>query len=282
MISGANIRDRSLIIRFGIAVCLLGFLVEAGCSNPRRTDMNEKDIKKMMADEAKEIKIGVRSVMFELVRIPPGEFMMGSSSSDPDARPNEQPAKRVRITQSFYIGKYEVTQKQYKMVIGNNPSSHKGDNLPVYELTIVEALEFCRKLSEMTGLEVTLPTEAQWEYSCRSGSDTRFNLGNTREDLERSGWYRDNSDEQPHPVGQKEPNSWGLYDMHGNVTEICRDLISSFEMLTPVDPIGVIDNVRSAMRGGGFMHDMAFCRSAARLVSTPRFGGAGFRILVNP
>lgn len=243
--------------------------------------MNKKEIKEIVADGKKEIEFAVGSVTFILVRILPGEFLMGSSPIEPGSRTNEQPVQRVNINQAFYLGKYEVTQKQYEKVVGTNPSSHKGEELPVYGLTVSEALDFCRKLSEKTGLDVTLPTEAQWEYACRSGSSTRFNLGDSQEDLWRSGWYSDNSDAQPHPVGQKEPNNWGLYDMHGNVTEICRDLISSYEFLSPVDPIGVVDDARSAMRGGGYMHDMAFCRSASRLVSTPRFGGAGLRILLN-
>ena len=119
--------------------------------------MNKKEIKEIVADGKKEIEFAVGSVTFILVRILPGEFLMGSSPIEPGSRTNEQPVQRVNINQAFYLGKYEVTQKQYEKVVGTNPSSHKGEELPVYGLTVSEALDFCRKLSEKTGLDVTLP-----------------------------------------------------------------------------------------------------------------------------
>lgn len=244
--------------------------------------MKAIEINEKIASAAERLNIEVGSVSFDLVRIPAGVFMMGASAKDPDAQANEFPARRITISKSFYLGQYEVTQAQYQEVMGENPSSRIGSNLPVHELTTAKALAFCHKLSALTGVNVTLPTEAQWEYACHAGTNTRFNLGDGEEDLARAGWYRENSAEDLHPVGQKKPNAWGLYDMHGNVTEICLDLISSYVTVLPQDPVGVIDENRSAMRGGGFMHDAALSRCSARMVATPRFGGAGMRIVINP
>ncbi len=127
----------------------------------------------------------------------------------------------------YAFGKYEITQKQYQAVMGKNPSKFKGKNLPVEEVSWDDSVMFCKRLTLReraygrisANQEYRLPTEEEWEHACRAGTTTYFYTGDTAEDLDRAGWYRGNSREKTHPVGQKEPNAFGLYDMHGNVWE---------------------------------------------------------------
>lgn len=123
----------------------------------------------------------------------------------------------------FEMQQTTVTQKQWKEVMGSNPSRIKGDDLPVTNVSWYEAKEFCRRLSEKTGDVYRLPTEAEWEYACRAGSQRQWCFGNDEKKLEEYAWYYKNSDNTIHPVAQKKPNTWGLYDMHGNVWEWCED-----------------------------------------------------------
>lgn len=151
----------------------------------------------------------------ELVWIPPGSFEMGSNRGEAD----EKPVHRVTIKKGFYMGKYEVTQKQWQAIMGNNPSYFKGDNLPVEKVLWDDAQEFIKKLNEISDrYTFRLPTEAEWEYACRAGT-----TGDYAGDLDEMAWYENNSGKQTHPVGMKKPNGWGLYDMLGNVFEWCQD-----------------------------------------------------------
>ncbi|MGB2862114.1 MAG: SUMF1/EgtB/PvdO family nonheme iron enzyme [Sedimentisphaerales bacterium] len=173
------------------------------------------------------------SVTMEFVRIPAGSFHMGSPSSEKDRNNNEGPAHEVRITRPFYMGKYEVTQAQWKAVMGTTllqqrakavvPWNLKGEGPehPMYYVSWEDAVKFCKKL----GRKFRLPTEAEWEYVCRAGSRTRFHYGDdpNESELSQYAWWWDNSDSETHPVGQKKPNAWGLHDMHGNVREWCSD-----------------------------------------------------------
>jgi formylglycine-generating enzyme required for sulfatase activity len=149
------------------------------------------------------------------VQISTGEFMMGSENGDAD----EKPVHRVRISQSFEMGKYEVTQVQWEAVMGHNPSLFRGANLPVEQASWDDAQQFIQKLNALSdGYLYRLPTEAEWEYACRAGS-----TGNYAGNLDAMAWYKKNSGGKTHPVGQKQPNAWGLYDMHGNIWEWCED-----------------------------------------------------------
>ena len=165
-------------------------------------------------------------VRLEMVAIPAGTFLMGSSEP---GRSEEWPQHQVTVP-GFYMSKYEVTQAQWRAVMGTNPSNFKGDNLPVENVSWNDAAKFCRKLSQMTGREYRLPSEAEWEYACRAGT-TGEDAGNP----DAMAWHDANTRSQTHPVGQKQANAFGLYDMHGNVWEWCLDYLHVHYKGAPVD-----------------------------------------------
>jgi formylglycine-generating enzyme required for sulfatase activity len=239
------------------------------------------EIKRAMAGGAGRVELRVGEVSFELVRIPPGAFMMGSPLQEEGRLANELVPRRITLTRPFYLGRYEVTQTQYECIMEVNPSEFRGETLAVDQVSYSLAREFCNRLSQRIGVRAMLPTEAQWEYACRAGTTTRFYSGETRDDLDKVAWYRGNSAERVHPVGQKVPNAWGLYDMLGNVWEFCADFLPP-RGVPDTDPRGTISDQQGAMRGGGWMHDAEYCRCSCRLISNDRFGGTGLRIAVNP
>ncbi len=239
-------------------------------------------IKKAIASQSRQVEFDWDGVKFQLIRIERGEFTMGSPVEEQGHQVNESPARLIEISEPFYLGRFEITQPQFKAVMGFNPSLTQADNLPVDQLIYPQAVEFCKRVTLRLGVKVSLPTEAQWEYACRAGSHTRFSSGDTPADLARAGWYKDNSGGVIHPVGQKEPNAWGLYDMHGNVWEFCADFLSTYAKMANVDPQGRMQPEIGAMRGGGQSYPAEYCRSATHLLSNPQFGGAGLRIAINP
>ena len=172
------------------------------------------------------------SLGMQFKRIPAGEFDMGSTDGDSD----ERPVHRVRISRDFYLGIHEVTQAEYRAVTGKSPSNFKGDDLPVEKVSWEEANEFCRLLTERertagglpSGMVYRLPTEAEWEYAARAGTTTKYCFGDDESGLGEYAWYGGNSGSTTHPVGQKRPNAWGLYDMHGNVWEWCQDWYGAY------------------------------------------------------
>ena len=197
----------------------------------------------------------------EMVQIPAGSFLMGSPDTDNWADDDEFPQHQVTVSR-FVIGKYPVTQAQYQAVMGKNSSYFKSDspiaqvlkdNCPVELVSWEEAQEFCLKLSEMTGRECRLPSEAEWEYACRAGTTTRYYFGDDANQLGDYAWYSDNSDSQTHPVGEKKPNDWGLYDMHGNVWEWFEDRWHRNYKGAPKDGSAWVqgDNSSRVLRGGG-------------------------------
>jgi formylglycine-generating enzyme required for sulfatase activity len=181
-------------------------------------------------------------VKMELVYIKAGSFEMGGESkTDGRFQCVELPKHDVTLTRGFYLGKYEVTQTQYEAITGSNPSrSTKAPDCPVDNVSEADALTFCGKLAEKTGLDVRLPTEAEWEYASRAGRDTRWFFGNGPSQIGEYAWFKDNAGAKSHPVGQKKPNPWGLYDIYGNVCERISDKYSrSYYSISPrVDPTG--------------------------------------------
>jgi len=221
-------------------------------------------------------------VTMELVLIPAGEFMMGSPPGESERSDDEGPQHKVGISKPFYLGKYEVTQAQWKAVMGGSPSKFKGDELPVEQVSWEDSQRFCRKLAEKVGHEIRLPTEAEWEHACRAGSTTAFCFGEGSDELGGHAWYANNAGKKTRPVGGKRPNAFGLYDMHGNVWEWCQDWYakSHYGSSPPEDPKGPSSGDGRVLRGGAWSVNPAFCRSALRYWYAPgsRNGDIGFRV----
>ncbi len=183
--------------------------------------------------------------------------------------PSEKPQHRVRITKPFYLGKYLVTQEQWQAVMGNNPSEFKGPKNPVERVSWDDCQKFLEKLNAKIGTQrgkFVLPTEAQWEYACRAGSTTRYCFGDDESGLGEYAWYYANSEKKTHPVGEKKPNAWGLYDMHGNVQESCQDWYDDgYYAKSPTDdPTGPAMDTDHVLRGGSWRRPASDCRSASR------------------
>ena len=207
------------------------------------------------------------------------------------------PLGRYTLTQDFFAGVFEVTQKQWNLVMGTNPSRFSGNTLSVESVSYnmirgsssgsgwpsssaVDADSFIGKLRTKTGLpELDLPTEAQWEYACRAGSTATYNLGDSTEALGLAGWYSSNSGSSTHAVGGKLPNNWGLYDMHGNVREWCLDWYAS-SALSGTDPKGSVSGSNRCYRGGNWSSVASYCTSSDRDNYSPSssYSGLGFRL----
>jgi formylglycine-generating enzyme required for sulfatase activity len=262
----------------------------------------------------REGKALISSIGLKLVRIEPGSFQMGTTKEQIDQLlrlfldferewfDDEQPQHRVQITRPFFLGTHPVTQGQYKAIMGTNPSHFKGsDDLPVECVSWLDAVSFCNKMSEkdkrtpfyrINGTDVAdvggngyrLPTEAEWEYACRAGMAGLFPWGDDIGKLGEHAWFSDNSHGKTHPVGQKRPNAWGLYDMLGNVWEWCADWYDAkYYALSPsvaVDPPGPPQASYRVSRGGGWHRVPRYARSADRSRDVPegRHYDLGFRL----
>jgi len=203
----------------------------------------------------------MNAIGIEFVWVTPESFMMGSEKG----QENEKPVHRVTILNGYYIGKYEVTQEQWQKVMKNNPSQFKGENLPVEGVTWEAAQEFIRRLNAMKeGYEYRLPTEAEWEYACRAGT-----TGDYLDDLDATGWYGANSSGQTHTVGSKEPNAFGLFDMHGNVWEMCQDDCHDNYMGAPLNGsawlVAAGADSPKVLRGGSWFDEKKLSSSTVRI-----------------
>lgn len=213
----------------------------------------------------------------EFVRIPAGSFQIGSPASEKDRDENEGPAHEVKIDKPFYMGKYEVTQAQWETVMGTTIvqqrkksslpwlSNREGPKCPMYYVSWEEAVEFCKRLGD----GFRLPTEAEWEYACRAGSQTRFYYGDdpNYSQLGEYAWYYGNSDNRTHPVGQKKPNAWSLYDMYGNVSEWCSGkyaIKGGYEIKSDEQTDSDSRYLSYVIRGGSWLDKSNTCRSAIR------------------
>jgi len=217
----------------------------------------------------------VNSIGMRFVPISAGTFTMGKGVA----------AHQVTLTQPFELGIYEVTQKQYEQVMGKTANEFKGAQYPVEKVSWNDAVEFCRKLSELPGEKSAgyvyrLPTEAEWEYACRAATTTKYSFGDNHSELGEYAWYGDNSGDTTHPVGQKKPNAWGLHDMHGNVSEWCQDWHGNYPSDLVTDPTGAASGSGRVRRGGGYSHITVGCSSANRSDFPPgrRGKGIGFRV----
>jgi formylglycine-generating enzyme required for sulfatase activity len=229
-----------------------------------------------------------------LAFIPAGSFTQGSPTNETGRFNEEGPQVAVTISQGFWIGKNLVTQQEYQSVIGSNPSSFTGSSaLPVEQVTWMDATNYCvkRTIQERAagiipaGCYYRLPTEAEWEYACRAGTTNRFNYGDDPgyTNLANHAWYEVNSSDLTHVVGQKPPNAWGLYDMHGNLWEWCQDWYAdSYPGGSATDPQGPASGAYRVLRGGSWADPGALCRSACRTYDDPTlfFTNYGFRVVL--
>jgi formylglycine-generating enzyme required for sulfatase activity len=253
-------------------------------SNPTNSKYETIDIPEDLKKHEIPKNFMSSSTGMEFVLIPAGEFMMGSPSGEENRNDDEGPVHKVTIKNSFYMGKYPVTQKQWEKVMENNPSTFKGESLPVESVSWDKIQEFLKKINVMEGTDkYRLPSEAEWEYACRAGTTTRYYFGDDESKLNEYAWYYRNSGDITHPAGQKKPNSWGLYDMHGNVWEWIRDRQHDKYEGAPSDGSVWEDGNSSArvVRGGSWNSDARRCRSAFRFRNDPgnRSFYFGFRLL---
>jgi len=223
------------------------------------------------------------SIGIEFVLIPSGSFMMGSDPSFDDEHMDESPLHKVTISKAFYLGKYEVTQAQWIAVMGSNPSRFKGRNNPVERVSWYDVQEFIKRLNALEGHErYRLPTEAEWEYAARAGTSTTYFFGDDVKELSNYAWYHENAGEGPRPVGQKQPNAWGLHDIYGNVREWVQDWYGAvyYANSPEVDPDGPLVGSKRVDRGGSWGFNAMFCRSAFRgdVLPDSRLGYLGFRL----
>ena len=204
----------------------------------------------------------------EMVLIPAGTFLMGSPDNEPGRASDEGPQHEVTISKPFYLGKYEVTQAQWQAVMGTNPSYWNEDNLPVEQVSWDDCRAFIQKLNNtaLSGGTFRLPTEAEREYACRARTTTAFYWGDDPNStfIGAYAWYDQNAGGATQEVGLKKPNAWGLYDMSGNVWELCWDLYAAYPSAPQVDPRGSSDEFRPVIRGGGLGNSAGGCRSASR------------------
>lgn len=253
-------------------LCSALLIATSGASPPTTTPAPKENV---------TIDLG-GDITMEFVLIHPGSFLMGS---DKDGAANG-PVHKVNITKPFYLGKYEVTQEQWLAVMGYNPGTFPGLKNPVQHVYWDECQTFLRKLAgdAVHGPAFKLPTEAQWEYACRAGSTNRFSFGNDETQLGDYAWFSGNSEGKPHPVGQKKPNAWGLYDMYGNVWEWCADWTGKY-------PDGEVNDPVNPPSGPNFVHRGDSWKSNARNISSAHRGGnrpiwrhhdVGLRVVYQP
>jgi len=197
---------------------------------------------------------------------------------------NEKPAHYVSLTTPIYMGKCTVTQDQYQAILGTNPSYFKGHDKPVETVSWDDAQAFCKKLTAQTKLSVRLPTEAEWEFACRAGTTTTYHSGDLVADLAQVAWCSMNSMGATHPVGQKAPNAFGLYDMQGNVFQWCQDFYKEYEKSDAENPQGPLNGAWHVIRGGSWDVPPYFCRSALRFWQATGYHieNVGFRVVTEP
>lgn len=221
-------------------------------------------------------------VTMEFVLIPAGTFAMGTPEGTGEE--DEWPVHTVTISRPFYLGRYEVTQEQWEAVMHANPSAFRGARRPVDTVSWNDCQDFLARLHALTGRTFALPTEAQWEYAGRAGTTTPWSFGGTGDGAADYAWFQDNAGGTTHPVGEKKPNPWGLYDMYGNIQEWCADCYAkhAYPDCAVTDPAGPAATPGRILRGGAWGDDVDHIRSASRNCLGPegRNFGTGLRCVL--
>jgi len=287
-----------------MTACLaLTLIFSGGCSTGAQAKSSKQP--KTAGPRQMTLDLG-KGVTMKFVLVPAGEFMMGCKFPPAEAAKkyggkesnyaSEYPRHKVTVSEPFYMGVYEVTQSQWAAVMDSKPYDGKmltriGPDYPASWVHWNEAMEFCGKLSKKIGKTVTLPSEAQWEYACRAGSDTEYCYGDDPSKLSDYGWWRGNMVDNKKAKtyarkgGGRKPNAWGLYDMHGNVWEWCRDWFNKdfYAKKNKVDPVNTKEGKNPSVRGGSWYNDPIHLRSAARnswCGANYRHYNYGFRVMV--
>ncbi len=245
-------------------------------------------------------------VKMKLTLVPAGKFMMGGEAPPAELAARfkrygaaaehyaaEQPQRKVTISKPFYMGRWEVTRPEWTALMKTRPWDSKKCDKPnsgniANHVSWDQAAEFCKAMSDKTGLKVALPSEAQWEYACRAGSKSAFSFGDDDSRLKRYAWYAANTlianEAYPHTAGRKTPNRWGLFDMHGNAAEWCSDWYDAkfYEKAPAADPLNSTKTEQRVLRGGQFGEYPDSCRSAYRAKANPTTTrcGYGFRVVI--
>ncbi len=246
----------------------------------RKKDEEAKRQQQLEEQRKKEEEAKRSSALnIEMVYVAGGTFMMGASLYDPGAYGDERPAHSVTLS-GYYIGRYEVTQKQWVRIMGSNPSRWKGDNLPVENVSWEDIQEFLRKLNARTGKNYRLPTEAEWEFAARGGNSSCGYKYSGSDNIGNVAWYKDNSGSKTHPVGTQSPNELGIYDMAGNVYEWCQDWYDGYSSAAQTNPTGPSSGALRVLRGGSCFNYAKYCRVSSRYDYAPgsRFINCGFRL----
>ena len=225
-----------------------------------------------------------------MIWLSPGDFLMGSPEEEAGRFMDEGPVRSVTIPHGFWMDQYEVTQQRFNDIMGSNPSSTEfTPDLPVNKVTWHEAREFCRRTTEQErsrgtlpiGYLYRLPTEAEWEYACRAGTENAYSYGDETESLSQHGWWAGNSRGKPEQVGQLKPNPWGFYDIHGNVFEWCLDIYTAYPQGRAYSDTGKL----KILRGGAYYCPSSILRSACRAEAQKpdyRWMLGGFRVVLAP
>jgi formylglycine-generating enzyme required for sulfatase activity len=287
---------------FGLFCLLLIFVTQNGCTKKEPPSAGNETTNEISSEshQPEQGKVITNPIGMKLVHIPAGSFMMGSGDSAAQLTKQygkltfaaEFPQHQVHISKGFWMGQTEVTQGQYKSVMNAQPWSRKryvqeSANNPAVYVSWDDAVEFCRKLSQQEGKTYRLPPEAEWEYACRAGTTTRFSFGDSDSSLGDYAWFTGNAyrvdQKYGHSVGQKNPNPWGLYDIHGNVWEWCSDYYDReyYSNSPSVDPNGPSSGGFRCLRGGSWGLTEDGLRCSYRNFSHPgvRTVSVGFRVV---
>jgi formylglycine-generating enzyme required for sulfatase activity len=263
---------RHISLLLGILISLLTLSSQLGCD--REASSHPKELADSLPPPPKPELVPLTN----MVLIKAGTFLRIKYS--------------VTLTHDFWLGKYEVTQAEYSALMGTNTSHFRGDpNRPVEKLNYFDAASYCSAVTKRernagrlpVGYEYRLPSEAEWEYACRAGKTNLFSFGDATTEADQYAWTTENSGDTTHPVGQKRPNDWGLYDMHGNVWEWCLDWFEPYPAMHMKDPSGPVQGKFKVFRGGGWNNEIKFAGSANRFGMPPAIGihFVGFRIALS-
>ena len=261
---------KSVSISEGQTASITGTLVSNAVASSSSNTSGYSSGSSSMASGSNTISIPVKNgISIDMVKVEAGTFMMGATSEMKDPYDDEKPVHQVTLTNDYYMGKYEVPQALWEAVMGSNPSKYKGDNLPVEMVSWNDCQEFISKLNSLTGRKFRLPTEAEWEYAARGGKKSRSYQYSGSSNISDVAWYDGNSVNKTHPVGTKQANELGIYDMTGNVWEWCSDWYGSYSSSSQTNPTGADSGAGRVCRGGGWCDYAVCCRLSYRYGYTP-------------